>query len=115
MASINKTVSLYWAEKEYPVQINMRLIDKIEEDMNLIKFVGHVQAGDIRYSRVAILFGHLLRSAGCDVTSEQVFEGMFSGSIDQVELNNLIVDVLNVIFPDTGKKKDVEEAGKMKN
>jgi len=103
--AINKTIKITWDGKPYKINMTMRLIDQIEEDINLLQLVNRVTQGDIRYSHCAHLIALLLSSAGCEVTQDQVFEGMFAGDdFTPTDLIDVMYEIFNVIFPTTKKK-----------
>ena len=69
--AINKTVTLTWDGKEYPILMTMRNIDRIEEDINLMRFTQQCMSGDMRMSHackfisIVLGFGGLRISARC--------------------------------------------------
>lgn len=100
---------MYWNGEKFTIQINMRAVDRIEEEINLVQFVDQVASGDIRYSKVANLMCILLNLAGAKVTPDEVWNGMFEKDTDKSQIDSLLIDVINCIFPDTGKKKEEEQ------
>ena len=107
--SINKTLTLSWEGVDFDVNITMRLIDKIEEDINLMKMVERMSSGDVRFSHAAKLVSHLLHSAGCTATQEDVFQGMFGDSdIQPNDLLELLWKIFAIIFPEPKKKSKVK-------
>ena len=114
--AINKTLEINWDGVQYDVHVTMRLIDRIEEDLNLMLMVKQCTTGDVRFSHAALLVGILLRSAGAqNASQEQVFEAMFSGEgdIDPSNVVNLMWDIFSVIFPQP-KKKSIAQTKKQK-
>ena len=104
--AINKTLVLTWNDVDYDIHMTMRLIDRIEEDINLMKMVERASTGDVRFAHAANLISILLKSAGCLATQEEVFEGMFGGDEEMQphEVVALLWKVFAVIFPDPKKK-----------
>lgn len=105
MASVNKTLSLTWKGVEYNPVVTMRVIDRIEEELNLMQLVQRVTEGDVRFSHVAKLVSLLLQSAGCPASQEEVFEEMFGdGDVTPHEAVEFCWKVFAVIFPEPKKK-----------
>jgi len=105
--SINKTLKMSWEGTEYDISITMRLIDKIEEEINLMKMVERATTGDVRFSHAAKLIALLLQSAGCAVTTEEVFQGVFGDTDLPVDkIVGLLWEIFGVIFPEPKKKSE---------
>lgn len=103
--AINNTIELAWDGKSYPVLVTMGLIDLIEQDINLVQFMREVERSDLRTSKIAKLFSILLSSAGCEVSQEQVYEGMFGSGEVQPELVVVtLYQVFAAVFPEPPKK-----------
>lgn len=110
--AINKQITLNWKGVEYRPKITMEVIDRLEDRMNLLQMVQQVNAGDVRFSRVAILFAHLLNAAGADVTPDEIFQGMFGGdAVDEKDLGRVLGEVFSVIFPEPKKKPQPSRKG----
>ena len=108
--AINKTIKIKWEDKAYSTLVDMRLIDRIEESVNLYNLVVQMQSGDVRYSRVAQVVTTILNHSGCGVDGLEVWDSMFGGgdlSLADVEL--LTLEIFGAIFPDSSKKKDEAE------
>jgi len=83
----------------------MRMIDKIEEDINLMLMFNRFNQGDVRFAHVAKLISILLNSAGAKVTQDEVWEGMFSnGNLQAADTVPLMTEIFSVIFPSPKKK-----------
>lgn len=106
---VNKTLTLSWEGKEYPLIITMRIIDYIESrDINLLQMFNQFGGGDVRFSHVAKLISILLNSAGAEVSQEKVWEGMFGdGDLQAADCILLLREIFAAIFPDTKKKSTV--------
>jgi hypothetical protein len=107
--SINRTVTLSFEGKNYPIIINMENLDRIEESgVNLIQLAAQCAKGDIRYSKVAKLISTLLSLAGCEkATQENVFQAMFDSdddSVDIEEVTKMVSDIISVVFVPSKKK-----------
>ena len=103
--SINKTIKLGWDGVEYSLKITMAVIDKIDDDVNLVKLVAEYEKGDARISKIARLLATLLNEAGATVTVEQVFHALFgSGEIDRNQIKLMMTGIFSAIFPQPKKK-----------
>lgn len=109
---MKKTIELAWQGKPYNVTINMELIDRIEDELNLAQMVAQAASGDTRMSKAAKLFAIMLQSAGCDVTQEDVYTGMYhSGAqVSKKQLDAALAEVFNVMFDTGAAKKAAAEA-----
>jgi len=105
--AVNKTLTMSWKGVEYHVLVTMRLIDQIEEDINLVKMMARAAKDDIRYSHASHLVSMLLQSAGCPTSQEEVWEGLSDGEgrMDVVTVANLLWEIFAIVFPEP-KKKD---------
>ena len=114
MAAIGKTVTLGWQGKEYEVQVTMRLINRIEEDVNLLKLALRLGAGDVPTSQVATVFGHLLSAGGAKVTPDDVWQAMFSD--EATDIITAATLALQCVFPEVKAPKGAatETVGKQK-
>lgn len=114
MAAIGKTVTLGWQGKEYEVQVTMRLINRIEEDVNLLKLAMALSRGDVPTSHVATVFSHLLTAAGAEATPDDVWSAMFGDEATDVITAATLA--LECVFPDVKVPKGVggESVGKPK-
>lgn len=114
--SINKTIELTWKGQTYTCKVNMATIDRLEESINLHQFMLEVFRGDIRFTKVAKLFALLLQSAGCKVTNEEAYQGMFgSGDIKSEEVTPVLYAFFAAVFPEPPKKSEATPGAKPKN
>lgn len=114
--AINKTIKMTWNGKDYNVLINMRVIDYIENHINLLKMVNLAQTSDLRLSHAANLIAILLNTQGADVTQEEVYEGIWGSADDEngpAQVIDLVKQILLAIFPEP-KKKPVLQKRKRK-
>lgn len=102
--AIRKELAINWQEKEYKCLITMQVIDRIEDELNLILMMEQTRKKDVRFAKVARLFAILLNEAGADVTTDDVYQGMFGGGFDLNDVVTLLSQVFSVIFPDPVKK-----------
>lgn len=103
--SIRKEIELTWRSQKYSVIITMGVIDKIEDQLNLVLMMQQASRGDVRFSKVARLFTILLKAGGANVTVEEVYKDMFSEKTDLDDLTGILSTVFGAIFPDEPKKK----------
>src|SRR5690554_4725267 len=108
---IRREINIDWTDDNgevttYPVLIDMALIDRIEDDLNLMQMVVQLQKGDVKFTRVAKLIAILLNAGGCKVTQEQVFQAMFgAGNVTHEQVRYLLDEVFTAIFPSAGEDK----------
>ena len=112
--AINKTIKLSWHGVEYSTSMTMRLVEKIEEHINLGVMVQQCSVGDLRFSKAARLIELVLQDAGAYVTAEEVFEGLFSGGEDIKGTVDAVTAILSTIFPEPKKKPTVSKKAKAK-
>lgn len=106
---MNKTITIEWGGEAYSTLVDMRLIFRIEEKVNLRKFVAQYAADDTRYSQLAMIIAAILNYAGCKVSDIDIFNSMFGGSEATIEdIEALTIEILGAVFPDTSKKKDAK-------
>ena len=100
-------ISLTWEGKQYQCIVTMDVIDRLEDDLNLYKLVVQAANGDMRFSKISKLIAALLNEGGCDVTTEQVWEGMFgAGDVSADDLIPMMETIFKAVYPQP-KKKDV--------
>lgn len=110
--SVNKTITLTWEGKEYPLIINMFHIDRIEESgVNLLSMTNDCATGQLKLSKATLLIAILLKLAGAeDVSQEKVWDSMCSnGEVSIADVLILVSEILKVVFfrskkKSTGKK-----------
>jgi hypothetical protein len=93
-----------WGGKEYTTKVTMRLINKIEQTVSLAPLAMKLQNGDIVLSHLAVMYGNLLRSGGCDASDDEVYGsmmGMDVGSkLNQTEIMTAAAAALACCFPE---------------
>jgi hypothetical protein len=107
--AILKTVDLTWHGQSYSVDVTMALINRIEDDVNLMKLAQRIGRNDPPLSHIAVVFSHLLKAAGCKekASAEDVWTGMFSdgeasSAQDVIAAASL---ALRCVFPDVNIKR----------
>ena len=82
----------------------MRLINKIEQTVSLAPLAMKLQNGDIVLSHLAVIYGNLLRSGGCDVSDDEVYGSMMGlnvgAELDQSEVMTAAATALACCFPE---------------
>lgn len=97
---LRKPFLLKWSEENYSVVISMAVIDRIDDEINILSLTRMGSESEFRITKVAKLIYILLDEAGADVTYESVYEGMSdSGKIDQSQLFSVIGEILPQLLP----------------
>ena len=113
MASINKTLKIKFKGVQHSIKMSMRIIDAVEDEMNLVSFINRLSKGDVRLSHAAKLFAIILNESGVNTSQEEVYTEMFSGNEDDVKA---VIDacsmIVNAIFPDTDEKQSASDTKK---
>lgn len=105
MASLRKPLEINWKGKVHKLIVTMDVIDKVEDQINVGRLLAQQTTGDIRFSHVAKFIAILLTEAGCEVTQEDVYIGMFSGGdITPANLLGFMTNILSAFFPEQKKK-----------
>jgi hypothetical protein len=103
--AINERVRLTWKGEEYSILMTMRVIEEIEEHINLSKMVMNCSKGDLKVSHASRLIAIILEKSGCVVSSDEIWNEVFSGGdVDPVEMTNMVTLILGAIFPPPKKK-----------
>ena len=106
--AINKRINLVWKEKTYDILMTMRLIEKIEEHLNLSRMVSDCSTGDLKVSHASRLIATILESAGAEVTSEEIWEDIFGGGdFSPTAMVETVTAIMSTIFPEPKKKPTV--------
>lgn len=112
--AILKHVKLTWNGSVYDVAVTMALINRIEENVNLMRLATRLQSADPPLSQVAVVFAHLLNAGGCKVTDAEVWTGMFQGGEQTpIQVIEAATAALACVFPDF-KVKALEGAAPAK-
>ena len=103
--AINKRINLVWKDQSYDVLMTMRLIERIEEHINLSRMVSDCSTGNLKVSHASRLIAIILESGGAKVTPEEIWEDIFSGGdFSPTEMVETITAILSTIFPEPKKK-----------
>lgn len=112
--AINARVNLEWHGVKYPVLIDMAMIERIEETINLAELVRDCSTGKLVFSKASRFVATLLNEAGAEVTTDDVFSGMFDGEgAAPAAVMNMVSSILGAIFP-APKKKPTQSSKKRK-
>jgi hypothetical protein len=110
MSGFGKTIILNWQGVEYDLLVNMRVIAKIENDVNLIKLAQDMASGDVKMSHIAVVFTHLLKAAGAQVSEDDVWQAMFGdGAADIIHAASV---ALSCVFPEVKTQQGGKTVGK---
>lgn len=101
---IKKKITLSWQGEDHKIDITMALIHEIEEDVNLLKLIKRCSTGDIPFSHASLVIAKMLQSVGVEVTSEEIFQGVFAGEIDGKQVGAVLAQTFAAFFPETKKK-----------
>ena len=106
--AINKRIKLVWKDKAYDVLMTMRLIEQIEEHINLSRMVSDCSSGDLKVSHASRLIATILESAGAEVTTDEIWEDIFGGGdFRPSAMVETVTAILGTIFPEPKKKPTV--------
>lgn len=84
MAAVYRDISLSWGDEEYTIKPTMALLNQIEQKFSLSRVASRMMEGDTPTSHLAVIVGIMLRSAGCNVTDDEVFSELMTGDPDAV-------------------------------
>ena len=82
MSQIYKTINIEWKGETVRVTPTFKLINAVEDEINLVLLARRLSDGDIRFSHVATLYSLLLKAGGERVGANEVYQAMFSGRED---------------------------------
>lgn len=103
--AINKRINLVWKDKNYDVLMTMRLIERIEEHINLSRMVSDCSTGNLKVSHASRLIAIILENAGASVTTEEIWEDIFGGGdFSPSDMIATVTAILSTIFPEPKKK-----------
>lgn len=96
MSAIFRDVVITWQGKEYRVKPTMRLINTIEQQVSLSLTAQRMAQGRPPISHIATIAGVMLRSAGCEVTDEELYLEISTGDND---ISDLVAAIFDAAFP----------------
>ena len=121
--NINKTITLTWEGKDYPLIITMRHIDHIEASgINLLSMVRDCASGELKMSSATKLIAVLLHVAGAEGLNgtiedaqEKVWAAMCeNGDVSISQVIDVVSEILSVVFFRSKKKSTVKKKKKVK-
>ena len=96
MSAVFRDVVLAWKGKEYRLKPTMRLINAIEQQVSLSLTAQRMAQGQPPISHIATIAGVMLRSAGCEVTDEDIYMEISTGDSD---ITDLVSAIFEAAFP----------------
>jgi len=101
MAAVFNTIKITWNDEEHQITPTMALLNKIEQDVSLSEVAYRMASQKPPLSHLATIMAHFLRSAGVDVTDEDVYAEICVG--DQKAVEQAAEAVMYAAFPNAGK------------
>ncbi|SDP40674.1 hypothetical protein SAMN04488061_2882 [Filomicrobium insigne] len=99
--SIFEPIQLAWEDREYEVPSDrvMGAIQRIEDVVTLQELLAYGERGVAPQAKVAAAYAAVLRYAGCPVSDDQVYLGMFGSGATQQAMVNSINGLLTMMIP----------------
>lgn len=106
-------VELEWAGKTYTIPANkvMGAIARIEDVMTLGELISYMERETAPFGKIAAAYGAVLRYAGCKVSDEDVYSGIFAAATPG-EVQSLVITSLTTLLammmprqPDSAEKE----------
>lgn len=110
MAAVYKDILMEWKGVEYTVKPSMRLMQDIEQKFSISRVAHRITQGDVPLSHMAYIVGTMLRSAGADVTDDDVFSELMLGDAQVVQ--DMVIALISAAFPFVGEAQGNEPAPK---
>ncbi len=107
MAAVFQEVKLGWGGKEYAVTPDMRLLNKIEQDISLAEMAHRMSVGKVPMSQLAVVIGFMLRHGGAKVSDEEVYQELMTG--DGGAVQEMAATVMQAVFPAPKKSPEPTE------
>lgn len=109
MAAVFEEVTLGWGGEEYTITPNMKLLNRIEQEISLSRLAYRMSAGDVPMSQLASVVATMLQSAGARCTDEEVYQELMTG--DPGSVQEMAGTVMSAVFPQP-KKSEAPSGGK---
>lgn len=103
MTAIFQEVTLTWNGEEYSVTPDMRLLNKIEQDISLSELAYRMSTGKVPMSQLAVVIGTMLRKGGAKATDEEVYQELMTG--DPGAVQDMAGNVMQAVFPQPKKSE----------
>lgn len=108
MSAINQSVDIEWRGITYRAVLTFGVIELIEQDFNIVNLDIEIANNIADCEKIAVMFSHILNSAGANVTAGEVGAGMFGSGNDKNKHDATVAltkRILKLIFPERKKKK----------
>ncbi len=79
MSAVFKEVVLGWDGEEYHITPDMRLLNRIEQDISLSRLAYRMSTGDVPMSQLATVIAVMLNSAGAKADDAEVYQMLMTG------------------------------------
>lgn len=112
MAAVFNEVHLTWNGKEYSITPDMRLLNKIEQDISLSELAYRMSMGKVPMSQLAVVIGVMLRKGGANASDEEVYQELMTG--DAVGVQDMAATVMEAVFPQPKKSEAARPAAAKK-
>src|SRR5690554_10296 len=110
MAAVYQDILMEWEGTEYTVKPTMRLMQDIEQKFSISRVAHRITQGDVPLSHMAAIVGAMLRSAGAEVTDDDVFSELMTGDAQVVQ--DMAIALISAAFPFQGKDQGNSPAPK---
>jgi hypothetical protein len=96
-----RDVELAWGGKTYVLPSNklMAVIMRVEDTITLAELVAALSQGRPPMARIATAYSEVLRYAGCQVTDEDVYIGLFKDNKDHENAMKALSGLLVLMAP----------------
>lgn len=107
--SIKAPINLAWEGVNYKVIVDMALIERIDDELNILSLARMNKPEDVKLTKIAKLIYILLDSAGADVDAESVYQNMAINTPDDESMFTVVGAILPKLLPNfnSGKKKAI--------
>lgn len=109
MTAVFEEVTLDWGGEVYRITPDMRLLNKIEQDISLSRLAYRMSQGDVPMSQLATVIGTMLRHGGAKVKDDEVYQELMTG--DESAIQTMAASVMQAVFPQP-KKSAEQKVGK---
>lgn len=101
MAAVYQDILLEWKGAEYTIKPSMKLLQDIEQKFSISRVAHRITTGDVPLSHMASIVGIMLRSAGSEVTDDEVFSELMQGDAQVVQ--DMAIALISAAFPFVGE------------
>jgi predicted ATP-dependent serine protease len=108
MAAVFQAVEITWGGEVYRVKPTMRILNEIEQLSPLSKIARRILDGEPPKSHIAVAVAILLRSAGVQVSDEDVYAELVTG--DSSFVADVGIALIRAAYPSTGKPEGDQES-----